>query len=722
MNRSVPTRAAAPPEHPSDLAAAALPGPPRGRRRAVLRLLAAPLLLAVTVASAQLGLPTPWAAKEPAPAASAPTRADLEAELALARAQQARLQSLAQSGAHAPPLLAKQRQGVARWIALLVEQLQAVPTPPAAPLAALPAFGAPPYPATEVDALRDQLDEAQTRVRALLLALDNVESRLTAGLAQRRTADEAERLRREQLVRARDAPAQERLRAELDLARLQVRLAALDLGRADAAREALRVQRVALLEQERALAAEVERVRLQQAVDDAHIDKVAAAAQATRRSLDAERQQLQTQLDRREGEPADDAAPADARARELAARRGQLAALAELDQIEAGRADAWRLRRVALDAIGAADGRDAARARIDRAVEQLALRLQTIDERLRGARAAVRTERLRLESAPTAQGAPAPEPRTLRALQRELDALELVQERLQRLQRLLERSRDDLIAAEQRQPTPLGQRARAALRDGAVAVWRYELFSVTESDQVDGRTVTVEHGVTVGKALGVTLLFVVGWLVARLLSAVLIGVLVRRLQLAPQVGRVLNRWVLAVLLLAVLLVVLELAHIPLTAFASLGGALAIGIGFGTQNIIKNLISGGIILFERKIRVGDIVTIDSVSGTVTSVDLRATTVRGFDGIEAIVPNSQLLENCVSNWSCGSPVIRRSFDTGLRYGDDARAAAAAVLACARADTAVLADPPPEVLFADFGACLLYTSPSPRDRTRSRMPSSA
>jgi small-conductance mechanosensitive channel len=356
---------------------------------------------------------------------------------------------------------------------------------------------------------------------------------------------------------------------------------------------------------------------------------------------------------------------------------------------------------VALDAIGAADGRDAARARIDRAVEQLALRLQTIDERLRGARAAVRTERLRLESAPTAQGAPAPEPRTLRALQRELDALELVQERLQRLQRLLERSRDDLIAAEQRQPTPLGQRARAALRDGAVAVWRYELFSVTESDQVDGRTVTVEHGVTVGKALGVTLLFVVGWLVARLLSAVLIGVLVRRLQLAPQVGRVLNRWVLAVLLLAVLLVVLELAHIPLTAFASLGGALAIGIGFGTQNIIKNLISGGIILFERKIRVGDIVTIDSVSGTVTSVDLRATTVRGFDGIEAIVPNSQLLENCVSNWSCGSPVIRRSFDTGLRYGDDARAAAAAVLACARADTAVLADPPPEVLFADFGA---------------------
>lgn len=287
------------------------------------------------------------------------------------------------------------------------------------------------------------------------------------------------------------------------------------------------------------------------------------------------------------------------------------------------------------------------------------------------------------------------------AMQREADALELVQERLQRLQRLLERSRDDLAFAEQRQPAPFVQRVAGALRDGAAAIWRYEMFSVGESSQVDGRTITLQHGVTVGKAVGVVLLFVLGWLVASRLSRFFIQLLVRRLQLTPQLGRVLNRWMMALLLLGVLLVVLELAHIPLTAFAFLGGALAIGVGFGTQNIIKNLISGVIILFERKIRVGDVVTIDGVSGTVTSVDLRATTVRGFDGIEAIVPNSQLLENRVSNWSYGNPVVRRSVDVGLRYGSDARAASEAVLECARADIAVLAEPPPEVLFADFGA---------------------
>lgn len=684
-----------------------------GRFVARAAMVAVPWLLVASAASAQLGaIPGLGAPKTAAPVASAPSRAEVEQELAQARAQQARLQSLAESGASAPPLFEEQRNLVARWATLLAAQLQQWPqdeTQEPGHAIALPTFGAAPHGVAEVDALRDQLDEVLNRQRMLAVALEGIESQLATGLTLRRKAEEAQRLRREQLVRAGDAQAQARLRAEFEVARLQTRITAIELARADAARQALRAQRTTLAEQQRALSEEFERVRLHQVVGDALLEQVAAAAQAARRGLDEDRQRLQAQMERRDAEaPKAAGAPG---ATERAALRGHLAALAELDQIEAGRAEAWRLRRMALEAIGAREDRDGARAVVGRAVEQLALRAQTIGERLLQARSTLRAERVRLEAlaaapggAPgeaTPQAAMTRERGALEAMQRELDALELVQERLLRLQRLLERSRDDLAAAEQRQPAPLHERALAVLREGAGAVWRYELFSATESSQVDGRTITVEHGVTVGKALGVILLFVMGWLVASRLSRVFIGVLVRRLQLAPQLGRVLNRWMLALLLLAVLLVVLELAHIPLTAFAFLGGALAIGVGFGTQNIIKNLISGVIILFERKIRVGDIVTIDGVSGMVTSVDLRATTVRGFDGIEAIVPNSQLLENRVSNWSYGNPVVRRSFDTGLRYGDDARAAAAALLECARADSAVLADPSPEVLFADFGA---------------------
>jgi small-conductance mechanosensitive channel len=144
-----------------------------------------------------------------------------------------------------------------------------------------------------------------------------------------------------------------------------------------------------------------------------------------------------------------------------------------------------------------------------------------------------------------------------------------------------------------------------------------------------------------------------------------------------------------------------MARIPLTAFAFLGGALAIGVGFGAQNVIKNLISGVIILFERKIRVGDIVSIGGVAGTVSSVDFRATTVRGFDGVDAIVPNSALLENQISNWSGGNPDVRRVIAVGVAYGSDAREAARLIGACARAHESVLSDPAPDVLFDDFGS---------------------
>jgi len=87
--------------------------------------------------------------------------------------------------------------------------------------------------------------------------------------------------------------------------------------------------------------------------------------------------------------------------------------------------------------------------------------------------------------------------------------------------------------------------------------------------------------------------------------------------------------------------------------------------------------------------------------VINVDLRATTVRGFDGIDAIVPNSTLLETQVSNWSGGNPNIRRAIAVGIEYGSDVRKAAQLVADCARAHASVLADPAPEVLFDNFGS---------------------
>jgi small-conductance mechanosensitive channel len=134
-------------------------------------------------------------------------------------------------------------------------------------------------------------------------------------------------------------------------------------------------------------------------------------------------------------------------------------------------------------------------------------------------------------------------------------------------------------------------------------------------------------------------------------------------------------------------------------FAFLGGALAIGVGFGTQTIIKNFISGMILLVERRVQIGDVIEIDGVQGTVTTVDLRSSTVRSGDGRETLVPNSVLLEHKVANWTLTDRKVQRSIRVGVAYGTPMRAAAEKIEDTAKRHGNVLSNPPPQVLFEEF-----------------------
>ena len=122
-------------------------------------------------------------------------------------------------------------------------------------------------------------------------------------------------------------------------------------------------------------------------------------------------------------------------------------------------------------------------------------------------------------------------------------------------------------------------------------------------------------------------------------------------------GKTLRRWVNALGMVALLMLTLNLARIPLTVFAFAGGALAIGIGFGTQTLIKNLISGMIVLVERNVRVGDIIEVEGITGRVTAVDVRSSTVRAADSVQSMIPNSMLLEQKVTNWTLTDAHLRR-----------------------------------------------------------------
>jgi potassium efflux system protein len=130
-------------------------------------------------------------------------------------------------------------------------------------------------------------------------------------------------------------------------------------------------------------------------------------------------------------------------------------------------------------------------------------------------------------------------------------------------------------------------------------------------------------------------------------------------------------------------------------------ALGVGIGFGLQEIVANFISGLIILFERPIRVGDTVTVGDVSGTVSKIRIRATSITGWDRKELIVPNKEFVTGRLVNWTFSDPILRVDIPVGIAYGSDTEKAKGRMLDMARENKNVLHDPPPSVVFMAFGA---------------------
>ena len=129
-------------------------------------------------------------------------------------------------------------------------------------------------------------------------------------------------------------------------------------------------------------------------------------------------------------------------------------------------------------------------------------------------------------------------------------------------------------------------------------------------------------------------------------------------------------------------------------------ALGVGIGFGLQEIIANFISGLLILFEKPIRVGDLITVGESSGQVIRIQIRATTIRDFDGKELLVPNKEFVTGRLLNWTLSNTDIRMSLKVGIAYGSDVRKAVAILEDILANHELILDKPEPDVLFREFG----------------------
>ena len=155
-----------------------------------------------------------------------------------------------------------------------------------------------------------------------------------------------------------------------------------------------------------------------------------------------------------------------------------------------------------------------------------------------------------------------------------------------------------------------------------------------------------------------------------------------------------------VLLVLAFLLALDAVGIDLTALAVFGGALGVGLGFGLQRIASNFISGFIVLFDRSIRPGDVITIDNKLGWVQELHARYVVVKDRDGVERLIPNEMLITNEVINWSYSDRNVRLKIPVSISYDNDPEQALALLDQAARANPRVLDDPAPTTRLMAFG----------------------
>lgn len=157
----------------------------------------------------------------------------------------------------------------------------------------------------------------------------------------------------------------------------------------------------------------------------------------------------------------------------------------------------------------------------------------------------------------------------------------------------------------------------------------------------------------------------------------------------------------AMLLLVGFLFALSAIGVDLTALSVLGGAIGVGLGFGLQKLASNYVSGFVILFERSLRIGDMVRVDNFEGQVTDIKTRYTLIRALNGHESIVPNEKLITERIENLSLADPIILLTTEVSVAYDSDVdvvqRLLVEAALSCDR----VLKDPEPAPRLARFGA---------------------
>ncbi len=220
------------------------------------------------------------------------------------------------------------------------------------------------------------------------------------------------------------------------------------------------------------------------------------------------------------------------------------------------------------------------------------------------------------------------------------------------------------------------------LREVLTATWTVGSFKISPGD-------VVLFGVTVWAS----------FLVSRILRFVLEEEVYSRVKLAPGLHYSISKMVNYVVLVIGFFVGVAMLGFDLTRLTILVGAFGVGLGFGLQNIINNFVSGLILLFERPIKVGDVIQLGGNEGMVKHIGIRASIVRTPNGSEVIVPNGSLISETVTNWTFTDRLRRLELPVTVAGPADARRVMELLQGAALAQARVLKDPPPQALLSGF-----------------------
>jgi small-conductance mechanosensitive channel len=584
----------------------------------------------------------------------------------------------------------------------------------------------PPYSILLADQLRTALDTASYKAQAADARAGLLRQQEAEGEQRHKAAEIAKRQSEERATQVGTTEQRDRHLWLVDLASLRSRAAAASLEEARALRAVTAAEADEQRELVRLLERQVATARKTANFSQTDLDLVLAELDRRRTVLEKQADQSRTAsqrsrqalvtaqqaLTRFKADPAAGGAGSDAEVRLDVLQKTE-----ELRRLQADNADlaaevarrtldvhawertGWQLRWLLLNS----GDRDKLRDTLSE-VDQLVHRLQTwkayLDSEI--ARTPGQDNRFTLERVASLS----PEQSVLatqgQAAQRDrVEILRNGQQAIADLLRTLSIWRQDFLArGADRATSAIARDVADDLLQGLRVLWQFEIFSVEDTLEIDGRKVVAARSVTVGKSVGAILFLVAGYFTSSWISRRLGRFAVRRLNAGGGHASMISRWLHFMLLAMLGITVLHMVNIPLTVFAFLGGALAIGLGFGTQVLLKNLVSGLMLLVERPLRVGDRVEVGTVVGWVTDIGVRSSTIRTNEGIEILVPNSTFIENNVTNWTYSNAAVRRSVKVGVEYGaspDQVRDLLLQV--CARHDE-VLADPEPRVLFEDFG----------------------